>query len=261
MAWDAAGAWSGVAGAPTQVPVPVSEGGTGGTSQATGRSGLGLGSAAVAALVTDGSTASGALGGADPRVDYATRIQKGLMRGSKRLSGAALFLWPGAASGGNVAYSADTSYYRPFMSLGGNLLASLRVDVTTAAAAGKRITIALYDSTSTGLPGNVIAYITLTVGAIAAQSPAFSAWTIVDSTYFTSNQLDLKPGWSGWVGVAVEAAVSLRSMAPSLSYSGGSNLQVQSYSKALAYTTTPAANPTGLSAQTSNAPLITFSEV
>lgn len=210
------------------------------------------------ALTTDGSTLTGALGAADPRVAPGSNTQPGTVYGAKCWSGSNQYGMAGATPSSTIALSAGNLYCRPIRQASRILASGIKVDVTTAASAGKRLNLVLYANNTSGKPGVVIWYGLATVDALGTITTSFSAGTIVDSAYFSSNSLSLASGQQVWIGVWAEAAVTLRGMAcPFAWLSGASN--ANSATTTASWATTPSDSPT-LTLDNATSPLTTLLE-
>lgn len=173
-------------------PVGVADGGTGGTTQATARTGLGLGSASVEALTTDGTTTTGALGAADRRVLIPAHIP----------SGKALPPTPINGSMTTQLLTALRIYYIPIEFFRQDDFASVQCEVTTLSAGNAKM--GLYAPDSSGYPAaKVWDSGSFSVGSTGVKNVTFAAGTWSDTSYQNGANFRAK-GYSELMFLAIQ---------------------------------------------------------
>lgn len=162
-------------------PVAVADGGTGSTTAAAARTALGLGTAAVEALTTDGSTRTGVLGAADRRVLSPGSVGSG--RG----------YWPGPINAGTVALTALRVTYVPLPRMPLAEFASLQFEVTALSAGNARF--GLYASSSGLAATKIWDSGSVSVGSTGVKNVALPAGTWSDTSYKNGNNFRVLMAW------------------------------------------------------------------
>lgn len=163
---------------------------------AAGRTTLGLGTAAVEALTTNGATVTGALGAADNRIVSSVGVGSGLGVFSDGLR-------PGNQT--TVTATALRVSYQAFRRIYRSPMASIQMEVTTLSAGNFRIGV--YKQ-SAGLPGAKIWDSgNVSSGTTGVKNVAFSAGTWSDTSYKVGNNLVIPQGEQVWFAFQTDTGV------------------------------------------------------
>ena len=198
------------------------------------------------ALTTDGSTLTGALGAADPRVPY---LPATLATGLRR------YVFPDTPSSTTtLALVAGTIYARGVEQDIKNDYDQISLEVTTLSTGS--ILVALYENNN-GAVGSVIGYGTVSATSTGEKTLSFASFTQSIASYFVSNKLRLTRGQRIWVAVQAEATPTLRAASFPPGWRGD-NLNYHGYSVTGSYTGTPPSTPAVAVMATGSPPIVTF---
>lgn len=181
MAWQNNSGWGGFAAGLTS-PVAVADGGTGSTTASGARTNLGLGSAAVEALTTDGATVSGALGAADRRVPTPNRLPTGTGMPPSSVNGSLTTL----------TVSALRIYYVPVEFWLQDDYASLQIEVTTLSAGNAKLGVYAQGASDGRPDAKIWDSGSFSVGSAGVKNITFAAGTWSDTSYKNGNNFRAK---------------------------------------------------------------------